>query len=67
MPAREILEEANKLYAVSDSLDVLAEQHAPVAEALAILSGNVHNTADLLKVMVAMKMGIPTELDTAIN
>ena len=67
MPAREILEEAKKLHAVSDSLYVLAEQHAPVAEALAILSENVDNTANLLTVMVAMKMGIPTELDTVIN
>jgi hypothetical protein len=67
MPASKILEETKKLLAVSDSLDMLAEQHAPVAQALAIISGNVHNTANLLKVMVATKMGIPAELDTVIH
>ena len=46
---------------------MLAEQHPPVAEALAILSGNVHNTANLLKMVVAMKMGLPAELDTVIH
>jgi hypothetical protein len=67
MPANEILQEAKKLHKLGDSLHVLAEQHAPVAEALAILSGNVHNTANLLKVVVAMKMGVPAELDTVIH
>jgi hypothetical protein len=52
---------------VSNSLDLLAKQDAPVAEALAILSGNVRNSANLLRVVVAMKMGIPTEADTTIN
>ena len=67
MPAREILNEVNKLCAVSNSLDLLAKQDAPVAEALAILSRNVRNSADLLRVVVALKMGIPTEVDTTIN
>ena len=67
MPAREILNEVNKLRAVSNSLDLLAKQDAPVAEALAILSGNVRNSANLLRVVVAMKMGIPTEADTTIH
>ena len=67
MPANEILQEAKKLHKLGDSLDVLAEQHAPVAEALAILSGNIHNTASLLKVVVAMKMGVPDELDYVIH
>lgn len=46
---------------------MLAEQHAPVAEAIAIHSGNVHNTANLLKLVVAMmKIGVPVEFDTVI-
>jgi hypothetical protein len=57
MPAHEILLEAKKLHKVSDSLDVLATQHAPMAEALAILSGSVRNSATLLEVLVALKMG----------
>jgi hypothetical protein len=51
MPANEILQEAKKLHKLG------AEQHAPVAEAFAILSGNAHNTENFLKVVVAMKMG----------
>ena len=48
MPANEILQEAKKLRKVSESLDVLAEQHAPISEALSILSGSVRNSATLL-------------------
>jgi hypothetical protein len=57
MPANEILQEAKKLHKVSDSLDVLAEQHAPISEALSLLSGSVRNSATLLEVLVALKMG----------
>lgn len=56
MPANEILQEAKKLHKVSDSLDVLAEQHAPISEALSILSGSVRNSATLLEVLVALKL-----------
>jgi hypothetical protein len=57
MPAHEILQEAKNLRKVSDSLDVLAVQHAPLAEALTILSGSVRNSVTLLEVLVALKMG----------
>jgi hypothetical protein len=67
MPAEEILQEAKKLHAVSASLDVLAKQHAPVAEALAILSGNVRSSANFLRVVVALKLGMPAELNMASN
>jgi len=56
MPANEILQEAKKLRKVSESLDVLAEQHAPISEALSILSGSVRNSATLLEVLVALKL-----------
>jgi hypothetical protein len=67
MPAKEILQEANKLHKVSDSLDVLAVQHVPIAEALSILSGSVRNSATLLEVLVALKIGPIPELDSVVN
>jgi hypothetical protein len=67
MPANEILIEAGKLYKVSDSLDALAEKHAPVADALFTVSGNVRNTANLLQVLVAMRLGSPSELNSVYN
>ena len=41
---------------MSESLDVLAEQHAPISEALSVLSGSVRNSATLLEVLVALKL-----------
>jgi hypothetical protein len=67
MPADEILQEAKKLHKVGDSLELLAEQNPPIEEALTVISENVHNTANLLKVAVALKIGIPAELDTVIH
>lgn len=57
MAANEILQEAKKLHKVSASLDVLADQNAPIAEALTILAGSVRNSATLLEVLVALKLG----------
>ena len=57
MTAQEILEEATKLYTVSDRLRALAEENAPVAEALSLLAKSVHRSATLLEVMVAVKLG----------
>jgi hypothetical protein len=56
VPTTEILQAAKKLRKVSDSLDVLAGQHALVAEALFILSGNVRNSATLLELLVVLKL-----------
>jgi len=67
MPANEMLQEAKKLHAMGDSLAVLANHNPPVEEALSIISGNVHHTASLLQVVVAMKMGIPAEPETVIH
>jgi hypothetical protein len=67
MPANEILQEAKKLHKVGDSLELLADQNPPIEEALTVISENVHNTANLLKVAVALKIGIPAELDTVIH
>jgi len=67
MPAKELLHEAGKLHRVSDSLELLAGQHAPIAEELSILSGNVRNSASLLEVLVALKLGPIPGLDSASN
>jgi hypothetical protein len=65
MPSNAILHEAQQLHNVSDRLDLLAEEHPSVADALAAISGNVRNTATLLQVLVAMKMGPLSGLDSA--
>ena len=46
----------DQLYNVSDRLDLLAEEHPLVSEALITISGSVRNTATLLEVLVATKM-----------
>jgi hypothetical protein len=60
-----ILAEVEKLYSVSDRLDVLAEEHPLVSEALVSISGNVRNTAALLEVLVAMKLAPLSGVDPA--
>jgi hypothetical protein len=57
MASSGILHEAQQLYKVSDRLDSLAEQHPVVSDALVNISGSVRNTATLLEVLVATKMG----------
>ncbi|MBZ5688535.1 MAG: hypothetical protein LAP86_26255 [Acidobacteriia bacterium] len=65
MPSNAILHEATQLYNVSDRLDSLAEEHPLVSEALITISGSVRNTATLLEVLVATKMGPLAGLDPA--
>ena len=60
-----ILDEVQKLYNVSDRLDVLAEEHPLVSEALVTISGNVRNTAALLEVLVALKIAPISGIDPA--
>jgi hypothetical protein len=50
--------EVKQRYSVSDRLDSLAEQHPLVSEALITISGSVRNTATLMEVLVATKMGL---------
>jgi hypothetical protein len=57
MPATAILHEAQQLHNVSDRLDLLSELHPAVSETLISISGSVRNTATLLEVLVAAKMG----------
>jgi len=65
MPSNAILHEAQQLHNVSDRLDTLSEQHPLVSEALMTISGSVRNTATLLEVLVATKMGPLAGLDPA--
>jgi hypothetical protein len=60
-----ILHEVQQLYNVSDRLDLLAEQHPLATEALIAISGSVRNTATLLEVVVATKMGLLSGPDPA--
>ncbi len=57
MPSNAILHEVRQLYNVSDRLDLLADEHSVVSEALLTISGSVRNTATLLEVLVATRMG----------
>jgi hypothetical protein len=45
-----ILHEVQQLYNISDRLDLLAEKHPLLSEALLGISGSVRNTATLLEV-----------------
>jgi len=65
MPSTAIRHEVQRLYGVSDRLDLLAEQHPLVSEALLAISGSVRNTATLLEVLVATKMAPLSGLDPA--
>jgi len=65
MPSNAILHEAQQLHSISDRLDSLAETHPSVCEALITISGSVRNTATLLEVLVATKIGLPLGLDPA--
>ena len=58
MDSNAIFAERKQLYSVSDRLDSLAEQHPVVSQALITISGSVRNTATLLEVLVATKMGL---------
>jgi hypothetical protein len=57
MPPSAILHEARQLHNVSDHLDLLADEHPVVSDVLAAISGSVRNTATLLEVLVATRMG----------
>ena len=60
-----ILHEIRQLYHVSDRLDLLAEQHPLVSDALIGISGSVRNTATLLEVVVAIKIPLLYGTDLA--
>jgi hypothetical protein len=55
MPFAAILREVDLLHSVSTRLEGLADQHAPIAEALLTIAGNVRTTATVLAVLVVAK------------
>ena len=57
MPSSAILRKLRNSIMCSDSLDALAEEHPVVSEALITISGNLRQTATLLEVLVATKLG----------
>jgi hypothetical protein len=65
VPLNLILYEAQQLHKVSERLESLAETHPVVSDALVTISGSVRNTATLLEVLVATKMGTPPGFDPA--
>jgi hypothetical protein len=58
-----IMREVQQLHNVSDRLEMLAEEHPLVSEALLTISGSVRNTATLLEVLVATKITPRAGLD----
>ena len=65
MPSSAILHEARQLHNVSDRLDLLAEEHPLVSDAILTISGSVRNTATLLELLVATKITPLSGLDPA--
>jgi hypothetical protein len=65
MPSTTLLYEAQQLHNISDRLDLLAEQHLLVSDALLGISGSVRSTATLLEVLVATKITPLSGLDPA--
>ena len=59
MSSTAILNEAQQLHDVSDRLQLLAEVHPQVSEALLTISGNIRQTAAFLKVLVVTRMALP--------
>jgi hypothetical protein len=58
MHSNAILHEVKQLYNVSDRLGSLSRQHPLISEGLILIAGSVRNTATLLEVLVATKMGL---------
>jgi hypothetical protein len=51
-----IMQEVQRLYRVSDSLDALADEYPLATEALLTISGSVRSNATLLEVVVKTKL-----------
>ncbi len=60
-PFEDILKEVDHLNRVSERLELLADQHPSVEDALMSVSGNVRNTATTLEVVALIKAKAETE------
>ena len=57
MPPKALLHEAQQLKDVSGRLELLADEHPTVADAILSISGTIRSTATILEVLVATKLG----------
>jgi hypothetical protein len=56
----DVLDEAQKLFGVSDRLDLLADQHPKASDAIFSIAHSVRDSAILLEGVVATKVSMPT-------
>ena len=59
MPSKALLDEAQQLKNVSQRLELLADQHPPVTDALLTICGTIRSTAAILEVLVTTKLDGP--------
>ena len=57
MPSTGLLHEAQQLKDVSGRLELLAEEHPTVTDAILTICGTIRSTATILEVLVATKLG----------
>ena len=62
MPAKALLYEIDQLKGVSSRLDSLANQHPIMEDEIVTISGNIHRTAVLLEVLLAIRLGPPERI-----
>ena len=56
MPSKALLHEAQQLKEVSGRLELLADEHPTVTDAILSISGTIRSTATILEVLVATKL-----------
>jgi hypothetical protein len=56
MPSKALLHEAQQLKEVSGRLELLADEHPTVTDAILTICGTILNTATILEVLVATKL-----------
>ena len=56
MPSKALLHEAQQLKKVSGRLELLAEEHPTVTDAILKICGMIRSTANVLEVLVATKL-----------
>lgn len=57
MPFQELLDEVEKLHGVSTRIEGLADNNPAVEKELLVIAANVRDTATILAVLVATKLG----------
>lgn len=57
MPSKALLDEAEQLKEVSGRLELLADEHPTVTDAILKICGTIRSTATILEVLVATKLG----------